>query len=179
MYPFLRFQCETLLQNNRLMKDLKAKEYDLAIVDVIWNECSIGYARQVLNIPIVVGFWGIAPKTMQPDSRVAFPMATHQALNNPFVDSHNPYLERAMHLVLSLLNQVVMIIYHSFIHEPMRKYVPDTLSANELLQGLDAVLINTDQNFEVARLLPPNHVYIGGMQIERDTQNLQKLSEVR
>ena len=47
-----------LLEDDTLFKQLNASKFDLALVDLIANECSLALAR-ALGLPVAT-FWGFA-----------------------------------------------------------------------------------------------------------------------
>ena len=178
MFPFFGAHCESLLGNKKLIQDLEPKKYDLAIVDLVWNECSIGFARRTLNIPVVVGFWGLSPTTLEVDTRPNFITSSHLPLMTPFPNIKNAFFNRMINTFMKLIAQFVMRLYQSHIHSAMNKYIPNAESPLELHQGLDGVLMNSDPAIEITRLLPPNHIYVGGMQMEMETNTTDKIPEV-
>ena len=56
MYCVTEILCRMLLQERHLQEELASENYDLAIVDLLANECSVSLARG-LGLP-VASFWG-------------------------------------------------------------------------------------------------------------------------
>ena len=56
LYCVTQVHCRMILQDKNLLEELAAENYDLAIVDLIANECSVALAR-ALGLP-VASYWG-------------------------------------------------------------------------------------------------------------------------
>ena len=51
--------CHFLLSNETLKKELKEENFDLAIVDLIYNECALALANHGLKLP-TVSYWAFS-----------------------------------------------------------------------------------------------------------------------
>ena len=51
--------CHFLLSNETLKKELKDENFDLAIVDLIYNECALALANHGLKLP-TVSYWAFS-----------------------------------------------------------------------------------------------------------------------
>jgi hypothetical protein len=58
LYCVTHVHCQMILEDQTLFRQLNASRFDLAIVDLIANECSLALAR-ALHLP-VASFWGFA-----------------------------------------------------------------------------------------------------------------------
>ena len=56
LYCVTEVHCRMILQDKTLLTELAREKYDLAIVDLIANECSVALAR-ALGLP-VASYWG-------------------------------------------------------------------------------------------------------------------------
>ena len=56
LYCVTKVHCRMILQDKTLLTELARENYDLAIVDLIANECSVALAR-ALGLP-VASYWG-------------------------------------------------------------------------------------------------------------------------
>ena len=56
LYCVTEVHCRMILQDKTLLSELAREKYDLAIVDLIANECSVALAR-ALGLP-VASYWG-------------------------------------------------------------------------------------------------------------------------
>ena len=56
MFGIIYAHCETLFTDVKLIEDLRSRNFTVALVDLIGNECSLALAHH-LGIP-VLGFWG-------------------------------------------------------------------------------------------------------------------------
>ena len=56
LYCVTHVHCKMVLEDAALIRQLAAQQFDLAIVDLIANECSVALAR-VLKLP-VASYWG-------------------------------------------------------------------------------------------------------------------------
>ena len=56
LYCVTHVHCKMVLEDTRLLASLEQQQFDLAIVDLIANECSLVLAR-LLGLP-VVSYWG-------------------------------------------------------------------------------------------------------------------------
>ncbi len=58
-----RAQCDALLGNRALMRRLRATKFDVAVIDLVYNECGLALAHE-LGLP-VVGFWASSPAGLE------------------------------------------------------------------------------------------------------------------
>ena len=52
--------CNQLLSNQDLIEELQEIKYDVAIIDVIYNECGLAFASEVLDIEANVAYWAFS-----------------------------------------------------------------------------------------------------------------------
>jgi hypothetical protein len=52
-FPLMEAQCNTLLSNKQLIKQLKEMNFQVAIIDILYNECGLVLLNH-LEIPAVI-----------------------------------------------------------------------------------------------------------------------------
>lgn len=74
-FPLMEAQCDTLLSNDELINKLKSMDFKVAVVDIIYNECSLVLLNH-LGIP-AVGYWAFPFSSGEADYTTAFLPPSH------------------------------------------------------------------------------------------------------
>ncbi|XP_042877104.1 UDP-glucuronosyltransferase 2A3-like [Penaeus japonicus] len=155
--------CKSLLEREQLREDLRNEQFDIAIVDVIYNECSLALAHD-LGLPSV-GYWAFTFSGGEPQYTTAFSPPSCV----PMILSHCPevmnFWERLWNHFLAFSSHVVMQTQFAVTSHQIRKYLPSSPWPADLLSNLSGMLINTHPAVDNPRLLPPSFISVGGMQI--------------
>jgi len=172
-FPLLREQCELLLGNEPLRKSLRRQHFDLAIIDILYNECGLGLLHS-LQIP-AVGYWAFPFASGEADYTTAFLPPSHVPSFLSKLGHEMDFSERVVNLLLKLGTHLMMWIHCTNVDWVIQKYLPGTPHPFDLLKDLNGMLINTDYALDYPRLLPPTFINVGGMQIGK-TKPLPEVS---
>ncbi|XP_068242837.1 UDP-glucosyltransferase 2-like [Palaemon carinicauda] len=157
--------CRTLLDSEPLITSLKHKDFDVAIVDLIYNECSLGLAHK-LGLPSI-GYWAFTFAGGEPQYTTAFSPPS----SVPFILSHYEddmsFSQRAFNHFLAISSHIVMQVQFFVANNNIQKYLPGTSHPSSLLANLSGLLINAHPSVDYPRLLPPSFINVGGMQIHQ------------
>ena len=155
--------CRTLFENQELIKVLRAEKFDLAIVDVISNECGLALAYQI-RIHSTVAYWALFPVSGEMDYIGSFsPPSTVPSFLSRLTEQMS-FTERMYNTYLRIGGILVMEYQLYLTHKYIQEYFPRTPHPKELIANLSAVLINSDYALDYPKLLPPNAVNVGCMQ---------------
>lgn len=162
-FPLLGSQCETLLANKPLFNLLKREEFDIAIIDLIFNECGLALLHQ-LKIPSI-GYWALPFSSGEADYTTAFLPASHvPAFLSKLGDEMN-FFERTLNVLIKLGSHACVLLHCYIVDRVVQKYYPRTPHPTYLLTNINGMLINTDYAIDYPRLLPPSFINVGGLQI--------------
>ena len=155
--------CYTL-QNHPLLKNvLQTQNFDLAIIDLIGNECSIALAKS-LQIPIV-GFWGFPFHGGEAAYTSVFhPPSLFPTFFSGFKMEMN-FTERLANFLFHLFHRLYMDFQVYYANFYIHKYYPRIPPLRETIHDIDLVLVNTNEFVDYPRLLPPNVKQVGGLQL--------------
>lgn len=162
-FPLLGSQCETLLANKLLYNSLKEAKFDIAIIDIIFNECGLALLHQ-LKIPSI-GYWALPFASGEADYTTAFLPASHIPAFLSKLGHEMNFFERTFNVFLKLGSHACMLLHCYIVNRAVQKYYPGTPYPTDLLKNVNGMLINTDYAMDYPRLLPPTFINVGGMQI--------------
>ena len=108
------------------MEELKEEKFDLAIVDLLYNPCSLSLASHYLRLP-VVGYWAFSFVNGEADyTTVSTPPSYIPTFMTGFTDDMNFY-QRLINFSGKMFSQILMC-YHTFIMDStIRLYLPGKL----------------------------------------------------
>ncbi|KAK7072886.1 putative UDP-glycosyltransferase [Halocaridina rubra] len=155
--------CSSLLERDSLREELKRQKFDVAIVDLIFNECSLALAHN-LGLPSV-GYWAFTFAGGEPQYTTAFcpPSAV------PFILSHYDddmtLWQRIFNHFLAFASHIVMQTQFLVTNYQIQQYLPGTPSPANLLANISGMLINSHPAVDYPRLLPPSFLNVGGLQM--------------
>lgn len=156
--------CRSLLGRESLREDLRGQKFDIAIVDLIYNECSLAVAHD-LGVPII-GYWAFTFVGGEPQYTTAFgPPSSVPLLFSHYQDTMT-FSQRLFNHLLAFLSHVVMQMQFAVTNYEIQRHLPNTPHPSELLANLSGVLINSHPSVDYPRLLPPSFINVGGLQIQ-------------
>jgi len=161
----MKAQCDTLLGDSALIQSLKESEYDIAIIDILYNECGLSLLHH-LKIPSV-GYWAFPFSSGEADYTTAFLPASHVPAFMSRLTHEMTFRERTYNVLMKFGSHLTMQIQCFFVNRSVQKYLPGSPSPCELLKDMNGMLINTDYAMDYPRLLPPTFINVGGMQIRQ------------
>lgn len=159
VFGVVHAHCSTLLGDHRLLADLRAANFTVALVDIISNECSLAMAH-LLGLP-VLGYWGFpihGPEArrmgmLHSPSFVPAMMTEHS--------SQMTFFERVKNVVVAVLEEA-LITYHFHVIDGWIKLLqPSCPPAASLLSSVDALLVGVSWHLDYAKPLPPHFRYVG------------------
>ncbi|CAG7838360.1 unnamed protein product [Allacma fusca] len=162
-FPLMGAHCETLLGNKRLFRELQQEKFDLAIIDILYNECGLALLHQ-LRIPSV-GYWAFPFASGEADYTTAFLPSSHVPTFLSKQSDQMTFWQRLYNTLLKAGSHLIMWIHCSIIHRAVQSHYPGSPHPFDLLKDMNGMLINTDYSLDYPRLLPPTFVNVGGMQI--------------
>ncbi|XP_066939205.1 UDP-glucuronosyltransferase 1A10-like [Macrobrachium rosenbergii] len=155
--------CSTLFEQEQLIYHLRRQQFDIAVVDILYNECSLALAHH-LNLPSI-GYWAFTFAGGEPQYTTAFSPPS----SVPFILSHYgdsmSFFQRVLNHLLALGSHLVMQVQFAVTNSKIQTYLPGTPHPSALLANLSGVLINSHPSLDYPRLLPPSFINVGGMQI--------------
>ncbi|XP_076047795.1 UDP-glucuronosyltransferase 2B33-like [Oratosquilla oratoria] len=163
--------CKTLLSQRSLLDYISRERFNVAIVDLLYNECSLLVAH-VNEVP-VIGYWGMSFTGLETGLTAAFnaPSSIPSILSR---NSHEmTFMQRMHNFIYYFISKAVMQYLSSTFIPHMRRFQPDCPTSSELLSNISGALINSDYALDYPRALPPTYINIGGLQL-RDLRPLPK-----
>jgi len=157
--------CNQIL-NKDMIDQLKENDYDMAIVDLMYNECGLALAHH-LNLP-AVGYWAFsfASGPQEFTAQEALPSFVPAMMS--YVSTKMTFLERVWNMLAKLVSRTFMYYHASIIDSALERLLPDEqLTSMQLLSNLSGVMINSDFILDYSRPQPPNFINVGGLQIKR------------
>ena len=165
--------CEQLLGNNALRETLSDSNFDLAIVDLIYNECGLALAWD-LRLP-VIGYWAFSFSSGEAEmTTVATPPSHIPAFISRL--SHNMgFFDRVYNFGLKIFSRGFMWYHCWFCDSVVSRFVRGCPSTRDLLGNLNGALLNTNNILDYPRLQPETFINIGGVQISKNPGKLPKV----
>ena len=116
---YILAHCDHLLGNKTLLNELYTEKFDLAIVDLLYNPCSLSLAAHYLQLP-VVGYWAFSFVNGEADyTTVSTPPSYIPTFMTGYTDDMNFY-ERIINFSGKIFSNVVMY-YHSSVMDSIIK----------------------------------------------------------
>ncbi|XP_023346393.1 UDP-glucuronosyltransferase 2C1 isoform X2 [Eurytemora carolleeae] len=175
LYCVTHVHCKMMLEDKRLLETLNATRFDVAIVDLIANECGLAFAR-VLGLP-VASFWGFGyqggevryTSSWNPASLVpSFMSGLGRNMN--FWQRNKNLLYYFGHAVLQYWQASTADVY-------IKKNYPDLVDSAHLIHDIDLSLVHNNFFVDYPRLIAPNTKYVGGMHIKESKELPIKFKE--
>nr|XP_053635148.1 UDP-glucuronosyltransferase 2B19-like [Cherax quadricarinatus] len=155
--------CRTLLGDLPLRRHLRLQHFHVAIVDLIYNECSLALAHD-LGVPSV-GYWAFTFAGGEPQYTTAFspPSVVPQILSH-YRDVMT-FPQRIVNHLHAIGSHVVMQVELAVTGWQIKKYLPSCPPPGTLLAEMSGMLINSHSALDYPRLLPPSFINVGGLQV--------------
>ncbi|XP_045102512.1 UDP-glucuronosyltransferase 2A3-like isoform X2 [Portunus trituberculatus] len=167
--------CRTLLEDVPLRRHLQQQKFHVALVDLIYNECSLALAHD-LGIP-AVGYWAFTFAGGEPQYTTAFSPPS----SVPFILSHYrdsmTFKQRAVNHLHALGSHLVMQVQLAITGYHISRHLPSCPSPATLLAEMSGMLINSHSVIDYPRLLPPSFINVGGLHIHRPNPLPKELEE--
>ena len=158
--------CYTLHHHPQLLHLLQTQTFDLVIIDLIGNECSIALAKS-LQVPII-GFWGFPFHGGEAAYTSVFhPPSLYPTFFSGLQMKMN-FGERFCNFLLHLFHRLYMDFQVFYANSYINQYYPQVPPLSQIIHDLDLILVNTNQFVDYPRLLPPNIKQVGGLQLISD-----------
>ena len=159
-----RSQLKTLFEN------LNEELFDVIVVDLIYNECSLALARK-LSVP-VVGYWAFSfTSGPQVFTTAPAPPSFVPGFMSKLSDKMSLW-DRCYNLMLNVCGHLLMNFHDWYVSGLIRKHMKKPLKGSEMLNDISGVLINTDFVLDFPRPMPPSFINIGGLQIKQKKETL-------
>jgi len=156
--------CHTLYNSQIISELLNSTKFDLAIVDLIANECGSALASS-LNIPLV-GFWGFSFHAGEVTYTGAFsPPSIYPAFFSG-LSWKMSFLERLYNFNLHVAHILYMYFQFFYANYYIQEKFPNEPPIDEIVQKLEFIMVNSNEFVDYPRLLPPNVIQVGGLQIK-------------
>jgi len=163
VYCVTHVHCKMILEDRTLFNQLKKLQFDLAIVDLIANECSLALAR-ALGLPVAT-FWGFGfqggevmhTSNWNPPSLVPAFMSG--------LDRHMTFWQRCVNMAYTLGHIVLEGWQAGAADVYIKELFPELRDSATLIHGIDLALVHTNFFVDYPRLVAPNTKYVGGMHI--------------
>ncbi|XP_076042323.1 UDP-glucuronosyltransferase 2B15-like [Oratosquilla oratoria] len=167
--------CAALLSHEPLKEDLRQHHFDVAVVELMYNECGLALA-QAHGIP-VVGFWPLFFAGGQPQYTSAFnaPSVVPTLLSG--VPDSMTFAQRLLNFALYLAGKVIMQIYFHTISSTIVHFLPESPPPAALLANLSGVLIGSHYALDYPRPLPPTFINVGDMHLREPKPLPQDLED--
>ena len=108
--------------NETLLEELAQEGFDLAIVDLLYNPCSLALASEYLNIP-VVGYWAFSFVNGEADyTTVSTPPSYIPTFMTGFTDKMNFY-ERLINFSGKLFSNLLMYYHSNFMDNVIKTHI--------------------------------------------------------
>ena len=152
-----------------LYEQLSQQVYDVALVDLITNECGLALASR-LGVPVVG--WAIDPTVGALDFSTITSLPSHTPVISTALPAQMSFLQRTYNLSLKAAGLLWHYYWTSRIDHHLSHIFGPTPSVRELVGNISGVLLNSHAALCNARSLPPSYINIGGFQINEDPGQL-------
>jgi len=157
--------CHTLLSNQTLIEELKSEQFDLVIVDLIYNECGLALAANSLDIP-AIAYWAFSFSSGEAEYTTMATPPSHVPAFMSQVTHHMTFMERMWNTAIKFFWARPFMMIHTRITDSLiYQYYPDSISSADLIANLNGAMINTNFVLDYPRLQPTTFINVGGMQI--------------
>jgi hypothetical protein len=165
IYCLTEAHCDTLYNNEYINKMINTSTFDLVIVDLIGNECGLALAKS-LNVPIV-GFWGFSFHGGEVMYTSSFNPPSIFPTFFSGLTSRMTFPERLLNFAIVLLHRALMTHQVNTAAYYIRQKFPLVPGMDKIVHDVDLILLNTNDFVDYPRLLPPNVIKVGGLQLRK------------
>jgi len=156
--------CDDLLGDSTLRNGLVSSHFDVALVDLIYNECGLALAAS-LDLPSV-GYWAFSFSSGEQEFTTAPAPASYVPTFMSGLSHDMSLQERCVNTLMKIYGYMFMKGNDWYQTGLIKKYFPSSPSSQDLLSDLSGVLINSDFVLDYPRPLPPTFINVGGLQIQ-------------
>lgn len=167
--------CRKLIYNREIQEMIKSRKfYDVVVVEQFVTDCGLAIAFK-LNAPTV----GITAHMLLPWTYARLEAPNHAAYvhNHAFASGTTPNVLNR--LKSAIIDFSMNLFYKHYIQATDQKIVnelyPDVPSLEKLGKNMSLIMINQYFPLTGPRLYGPNVIEIGGMQINEDSQVIDKV----
>lgn len=174
-WSIVQAYCHELLSNQTLKNELIHEQFDLTIVDLIYNECGLALASHVLKTP-TMAYWAFSFSSGEAEfTTMATPPSHIPAFMSQVTDTMT-FAERMWNTAVKFLFARPFMIIHTWITDSViHQYYPDCPGSPYLLSDLNGAMINTNFVLDYPRLQPTTFINVGGMQISQQPNKLPQV----
>ena len=148
-----------------LIEELKSEQFDLVIVDLIYNECGLALAANSLDIP-AIAYWAFSFSSGEAEYTTMATPPSHVPAFMSQVTHHMTFMERMWNTAIKFFWARPFMMIHTRITDSLiYQYYPDSISSADLIANLNGAMINTNFVLDYPRLQPTTFINVGGMQI--------------
>ena len=159
----MRVFCMPFFQT--LIEELKSEQFDLVIVDLIYNECGLALAANSLDIP-AIAYWAFSFSSGEAEYTTMATPPSHVPAFMSQVTHHMTFMERMWNTAIKFFWARPFMMIHTRITDSLiYQYYPDSISSADLIANLNGAMINTNFVLDYPRLQPTTFINVGGMQI--------------
>lgn len=171
-WNFYTAVCRIFYNDHRLMEYVRANHFDVAIVDLITNECMLALPAS-LDIP-VVGFWVTLPVSgaMEASTQPSNPSYVPYGMTG-FTDKMG-FLTRVQNCIYKFLHTMLMQYHWHVTDRVVSEFIPDSPSSTQMIANISGCLVNSHSVFEVPMPRLPTYINILGTTIEKELRPLPK-----
>jgi len=166
--------CHFLLSNETLKKELEDEKFNLAIVDLIYNECGLALASQGLKLP-TMAYWAFSFAGGEAEFTTMATPPSHIPNFMSLVTDTMTFTERMWNTAVEFFFARPFMMYHFWVTDSViPQYYPDSPKSSFLISDLNGAMINTNFILDYPRLQPQTFINVGGMQISEKPKELPK-----
>ena len=166
--------CHSLLGDMSLRHKLKLEQFDVALVDLVYNECGMALVES-LSVPSV-GFWATSFTTGEPEFTTASIPACHIPTILSGMSQNMNFYERLLNFGFKALTRGIMWLHTLYSDSIIRQHLPKSPASSQMLADLSGALINTDSFLDYPLLQPESFINVGGLQIRQKSKPLPKVN---
>lgn len=173
IFCLTKCHCDTLFGDPALYARLNASRFDVAVVDLIANECGLALVK-ALDLPVAT-FWGFSFQGGEVSLTSAFNPPSIVPGFFSRLHARMSFFERVFNFLLVCGHRVMLTLQLALAQSYVSARFPDLPPLEELVHKTDIHLLNVNFITESPRLLTPNMKHIGGPHLREG----KPLSEVR
>ncbi|CAL4125592.1 unnamed protein product [Meganyctiphanes norvegica] len=164
MFQTISAFCKALFSQEDLIKTLRAQKFDIAIIDLIYNECSLALAHD-MGAPYI-GYWAFTFTSGEALYTTAYSPPSVVPVILSHLTTPMGYTSRLINHVMALAGHIVMAVQFAITGYHIREHLPSSPGPSQLLWNMSGMLINVHPALETPCLLPPAFLEVGGFHIK-------------
>ena len=164
--------CHQILSNTTLHNELLEEKFNVAIVDLVYNECGLAIIDQVLKVP-KTAYWAFSFSGGEAEYTTVATPPSHVPAFMTAVTDEMTFSERMWNTAVKFFfARPFMFIHTTIVDFVIGQYFPDCPRSTFLLADLNGAMINTNFVLDYPRLQPTSFINVGGMQIAQTPRPL-------